>query len=175
MRWSSSIRGRNAETDGDTHVRVFRCSTRIGAARRAHREVLAEGLSADELPGRNVWHEFEPALLDLIGEIAPPRIVGRREPCPAQRLDLLVGRAARCGASETAGTQEPVGRRVDHVVAGGHGVDYTAPAALDRLAHQNPLDDRPPFGRRQLDIEAESLQKVFGDEPLGGLFARCRG
>ena len=26
MRWSSSIRRRNAETDGDTPVRVFRCS-----------------------------------------------------------------------------------------------------------------------------------------------------
>ena len=103
-------------------------------------------------------------------ETKTARIVGRREPCPAQRFDLLVGRPAKCGASETAGTPEPVGRRVDHVVAGGHGVHYTPPAALDRFAHQNPLGDGPPFGRRQLDIEAELLQQVFGD---GRLAAAC--
>jgi hypothetical protein len=47
--------------------------------------------------------------------------------------------------------------------------DEHVPAALrDRVLRINALDDRTPFGRRDLDIETEPLlQEVGGDRRLG--------
>jgi len=57
-------------------------------------KVFRERASADELARRDMGHKFERALSDLSGKVAPPRLFGCREPCRAQRLDLLIRRPA---------------------------------------------------------------------------------
>ena len=117
-------------------------------------EILAKGTSSQELSSREIERNFKGALLDPIGKLAAPIVVGRAKPCGAQALDFLVGRPARRGSDDTASAQVPVRRRVDYVEGCVNGGEHTPPALLDWLSHVEPLDDGTPLGGRQLDIEA---------------------